>query len=329
MHELQSWLEEKRSAFLYRIISDQESGTPRQLLFLELAREADNQAELWAHEVKKSGYGEPAHYTPEPGVRILAWLVGVMGPRKLRPILAAIGLRGLSVYSARYRMPASFDGASGLQAAVFDVNDGLISITCLVAGVSGGARESAVILLTGVAGMLVGACSMAIGAYISMRSQHEMYEYQAGARRRGLAYDTGQEAIELALVYHARGLPQDQAAALARRRIADAGADAPAAAEPGLDPGEPGSPWIAAVSSFFSFAAGGVIPLLPYLLDAHRHPLLISMALTALSLFGVGAVLSLLTGKDALWGGLRMLLIGGTAGTTAYLIGGYLGTRLG
>jgi vacuolar iron transporter family protein len=328
MHEFQSWLEERRSAFLYRIISDQESGTPRQLLFLELAREADNQAELWAHEVKKSGYGEPVHYSPAPGVRILAWLLRVMGPRKLRPILAAIGLHGLSVYSARHRMPSPPDGAGGLRAAVFDVNDGLISITCLVAGVAGGARESAIILLTGVAGMLVGACSMAVGEYISMRSQREIYEYRVGSGREALAQDAGQEAIELALIYRARGLPQDQAAALARHRIADTEAepDMPATTEPGL---KPGAPWIAAVSSFFSFAAGGVIPLLPYLLDVHRHPLLISMALTALSLFGLGAVLSLLTGKDALWGGLRMLLIGGTAGTTAYLIGGYLGTRLG
>ncbi len=344
MHELENWKEEKRSAYLYRIISDQESGTPRQLLFLELAKEADSQAELWVNELKKSGHAVPAKYTPDLRVKIVAWLVQKMGPRKIKPILAAIKIRGLSVYSSRHPaghpMPTSIDevgashrggGASGgLRAAVFGVNDGLVSIACLVMGVAGASSESGVILLTGVAGLLAGAFSMAAGEYVSMRSQREMFEYQIGLERDELAQYPEEEASELALIYSARGLPDEEAKALAQRMIVDPemGLDTLAREELGLNPDELGSPWVAAVSSFFAFVAGGVIPMLPYLLDVHRHPLLISMVLTALSLFGVGAALSLFTGRGALLGGLRMLLIGGTAGAVTYWIGDMLGAKI-
>lgn len=344
MHELDSWKEEKRSAYLYRIISDQESGTPRQLLFLELAREADNQAELWSRELKKSGHAAPEKYIPDLRVKIVAWLVRKMGPRRVKPILAAIKIRGLSVYSGRHPgghpMPTSLEdvGAShrggsssgGLRAAVFGVNDGLVSIACLVMGVAGAASANGAILLTGVAGLLAGALSMAAGEYISMRSQREMFEYQIGLERDELAQYPEEEAGELALIYNARGLPREEAMALAKRMIADPemGLDTLAREELGLNPDELGSPWGAAILSFFAFVAGGAIPLLPYLLDMTRHTLLVSVLLTGIALFGVGAVLSLFTGRGALWGGLRMLLIGGAAGTVTYLIGDLLGAHL-
>lgn len=344
MHELDSWKEEKRSAYLYRVISDQESGTPRQLLFLELAKEADSQAELWTGELKKAGQVPPAKYTPDLRVKIVAWLVRRLGPRKIKPILAAIKIRGLSVYSGRHpaghAMPTSVEevgashrgsGASGgLRAAVFGVNDGLVSIACLVMGVAGAASEGGVILLTGVAGLLAGAFSMAAGEYISMRSQREMFEYQIGLERDELAQYPEEEAGELALIYSARGLAEVEAKTLARRMVADPemGLDTLAREELGLNPDELGSPWVAAISSFFAFVGGGVIPMLPYLLGAQRHPLLISIVLTALALFCVGTALSLFTGRAALWGGLRMLLIGGTAGAVTYFIGDLLGARL-
>lgn len=344
MHELANWKEEKRSAYLYRIISDQESGTPRQLLFLELAKEADKQAELWVNELKKAGQPIPAKYAPDMRVNIIVWLIKKIGPRKIKPILAAIKIRGLSVYSGKHPaghpMPASLGevGAShrgagtsgGLRAAVFGVNDGLVSIACLVMGVAGAASESAVILLTGVAGLLAGAFSMAAGEYISMRSQREMFEYQIGLERDELAQYPEEEAGELALIYGARGLPEAEAKALAQRMIADPemGLDTLAREELGLNPDELGSPWVAAVSSFFAFVAGGVIPMTPYLLDVQRNPLVISIALTAMSLFVVGAILSLFTGRSALLGGLRMLLIGGMAGAVTYWIGDFLGTRI-
>lgn len=345
MHELDSWKEEKRSAYLYRIVSDQESGTPRQMLFLQLAKEADEQAELWAVELKKSGVAVPEKYQPDARVRVVAWLVRRLGPQRIKPILAAIKIRGLSVYSGRrpsgqHDMPTSVDevGAShrgsgtsgGLRAAVFGVNDGLVSIACLVMGVAGASSEAGLILLTGVAGLLAGAFSMAAGEYVSMRSQREMFEYQIGLEREELAQYPDEEAGELALIYQARGMPQDEAITLAKRMIADPemGLDALAREELGLNPDELGSPWTAAVSSFFAFVAGGATPLLPFVFGLERHPLLVSIMLTVLALFGVGAVLSLFTGRNALWGGLRMLAIGSTAGLVTYFVGGLLGANL-
>jgi VIT1/CCC1 family predicted Fe2+/Mn2+ transporter len=345
MHEFDSWKEEKRSAYLYRIVSDQESGTPQQLLFLELAVDADKQAELWARELRKAGHAVPDQYHPDARVKIVSWLVRLLGPQRIKPVLAAMKIRGLSIYSGRrpdghHQMPTSLEevgashrgsGASGgLRAAVFGVNDGLVSIACLVMGVAGASSEADLILLTGVAGLLAGAFSMAAGEYVSMRSQREMFEYQIGLEREELAQYPDEEAGELALIYEARGMPHQEAMQLAKRMIADPemGLDVLAREELGLNPDELGSPWTAALSSFFAFVVGGIVPLLPFLLGIERLPLLVAILLTLLALFGVGAVLSLFTGRNALWGGLRMLAIGSAAGAVTYFIGGLLGTNI-
>lgn len=345
MHELESWKEEKNSAYLYRILSDSESGTARQLLFLELAHEADEQSELWAKEIRKSGHAVPARYIPGRRVKTVAWLIRRLGPRRIKPVLAAMKIRGMAVYSSRrpmnHPMPLSVDdvGAShrgkgtsgGLRAAVFGVNDGLVSIALLIMGIAGATSASATILLTGVAGLLAGAISMAAGEWISMRSQREMFEYQIGLERDELAQYPAEETEELALIYQARGMNREEAYAMAKRMIADPelGLDTLAREELGLNPDELGSPWQAAVFSFFSFIFGGLIPLLPFLLELERHPLLIAVTLSCIALFVVGATLSLFTGRDALWGGLRMLSIGSLAGAVTYFIGNFLGAKIG
>ncbi len=344
MHELDSWEKEKRSAYLYRKMSDAESGTPRQILFLELAHEADEQAKLWALEAKKSGETVPERYFPDTRARVVAVLIKYLGPRTIKPVLAAMKVRGLAVYSKRHlgghQMPTSLEevGAShkgsassgGLRAAVFGVNDGLVSITLLVLGVAGASREYGVILLTGVAGLLAGAFSMAAGEYLSMRSQREMFEYQIGLERDELAQYPQEEAQELALIYQARGMNKQEAETMANRMIADPemGLDVLAREELGLNPDELGSPGQAALYSFFAFIVGGIVPMAPYLLNVQRHPLLLCIVLSATGLFIVGAALSLFTGRQALWGGFRMLAIGGLAGLVTYYIGDFLGTRI-
>ncbi|HTJ96403.1 MAG TPA: VIT1/CCC1 transporter family protein [Rhodocyclaceae bacterium] len=228
---------------------------------------------------------------------------------------------------------ASHRGAStsgGLRAAVFGANDGLVSIACLVMGVAGAASSNSTILLTGIAGLLAGAFSMAAGEYISMRSQREMFEYQIGLERDELAQYPEEEAEELALIYVARGMQEDEAQSLAQRMIADPelGLDTLAREELGLNPEELGSPGLAALASFFAFTSGGLIPLLPYLVSLKQFNLQASITLTALALFGVGAVLSLFTGRSPLRGGLRMLLIGGAAGLLTYGIGNLMGASI-
>lgn len=341
VHEIESWLEEKRSAYLYRILSDMESGTSRQLLFLELAKAADEQAGLWVKEIRKLGAAAPEHYVPDQRTRLVAWLIQKMGPRTMRPILAAMKVRGMSLYTGSlrdHRMPVKLSeagkrhqiiGGSNLRAAVFGVNDGLVSNASLILGVAGATSDAQIVLLSGTAGLLAGAFSMAAGEFISMRSQREMYEYQIGVERAELEQYPQGEATELALIFEAKGLEKGEARRLADKIIADPdqALDTLAREELGLNPGELGSPAGAALFSFVSFAVGGLIPLVPYLFNnAYRLPA--AIGLSGLALFAVGTVLSLFTGRHALLGGIRTLAIGGAAGGATYLIGRALGVTL-
>lgn len=342
--KLNSWREEKRSSYLYAVISATEKNGNRQQLFSRLAQEAEAQADLWKLELQKNGHQVP-RYTPEVRTRVVAWLIRQLGAARIKPVLAAIKIRGLSVYSAKrvsghHPIPASIEdvgeshrgtgNSGGLRAAVFGVNDGLVSIACLVMGVAGATAGNPTILITGVAGLLAGAFSMAAGEYISMRSQREMFEYQIGLERAELAQYPQEEAEELALIYAARGMTEEDARQLAKRMVADPeiGLDTLAREELGLNPDELGSPWMAAISSFIAFSVGGLVPLFPFIFQLQNSTLQISIGLTALALFGVGATLSLFTGRNAWWGGSRMLLIGGSAGALTYFIGNLLGTSL-
>jgi VIT1/CCC1 family predicted Fe2+/Mn2+ transporter len=196
--------------------------------------------------------------------------------------------------------------------------------------VAGATADAKLIALSGVAGLLAGAFSMAAGEYVSVRSQREMYEYQIGLEREELAEYPEEEAAELALIYQARGLPEEEAKRLADAMIADPvrGLDALAREELGLNPDELGSPGGAAISSFLSFAAGALIPLLPFLTAGGDIALIACIAASAVALFVVGAALSLFTGRHALRGGLRMLGIGAAAGALTYSIGSLLGVSL-
>ncbi|PWB58177.1 MAG: hypothetical protein C3F18_02955 [Nitrosomonadales bacterium] len=346
MNELASWNEEKRSAWLYRVISDSESGTVRQVLFLELAQAAERQAGIWAAQAAKAGVALPQAYQPELRVRITAHLVRRFGVRAMRPVLAAMKVRGMSLYAsapAGHAMPATLEqvgrrhrgmGGNNLRAAVFGINDGLVSNASLIMGVAGATSSSgsgAVIMLSGIAGLLAGAFSMAAGEYLSVRSQREMYEYQIGLERDELEQYPAEEAAELALIFQARGLEREEARSLAEKLIADPdqALDTLTREELGLNPDELGSPWGAALFSFFAFTLGAMVPLLPFLVTAGAPALFSAIGVSAVALFAVGAALSLFTGRHAVSGGLRMLVIGGAAGGATYLIGKALGVSLG
>lgn len=128
----------------------------------------------------------------------------------------------------------------------------------------------------------------------------------------------------------ARGMPQAEARSQAQRMIANPGLglDTLAREELGLNPDALGSPWLAAIASFLAFSAGGLVPLLPYLLGAASAALMLSAVLSTTALFAVGALLSLFSGRSAMRGGLRMLLIGASAGMLTYVIGVFLGVNL-
>jgi VIT1/CCC1 family predicted Fe2+/Mn2+ transporter len=337
-----SWQEEKQSAWLYRVVADCERGTSRAALFEELAQAADDQAAIWLAAIEQRGDPAPAPFRPDLRTRVVAALTRLFKPRAMRGVLAAMKVRGMVLYtrSPPHPTPLTRDdvgkrhrgSASGnaLRAGVFGVNDGLVSNAALIYGVAGAAAEPAIIVLTGIAGLLAGAFSMAAGEYVSMRTQREMFEYQIGLERDELETYPDEEAAELALIYAAKGMHPDEARRLADTLMQDPerALDTLAREELGLNPDELGSPWTAALASFAAFSVGAVLPLLPFVLHLDRA-LPVSIMLTALGLFAVGASMSLFTGRRAILSGLRMLAIGGAAGLATYGIGAWLGVSLG
>lgn len=338
----QSWREEKRSAWLYRVVAECERGTPRAALFDELAQAAEAQADIWLSAIIQQGGQAPAPFRPDLRTRVVARLTRTFKPRAMRGVLAAMKVRGMALYTHRppHAMPLRVDdigkrhrssgAGNALRAGVFGVNDGLVSNAALIYGVAGAAQEPSVIVLTGVAGLLAGAFSMAAGEYVSVRAQREMFEYQIGLERDELETYPDEEAAELALIYAAKGMDPGEARRLADTLMQDPerALDTLAREELGLNPDELGSPWVAATSSFTAFTAGAALPLLPFLFD-RSEALGASIAITALGLFAVGASMSLFTGRHAMLSGLRMLGIGGAAGLATWFIGTWLGVALG
>ncbi len=337
----ESWREEKRSAWLYRVVAECEHGSTRESLFNELAQSADDQAEIWLKAIVQHGGPLPKTYQPDLRTRVVARLTRIFTPRSMRGVLAAMKVRGMALYTQPppHATPTHIDdigkrhqqGVSGnaLRAGVFGVNDGLVSNAALIYGIAGAAQEPTIIVLTGVAGLLAGAFSMASGEYVSVRAQREMFEYQIGLERDELEKYPQEEAAELALIYAAKGMSMDEAKRVAEKLMADPerALDTLTREELGLNPDELGSPWVAAISSFAAFTAGAALPLLPFLFG-HSQALAVSIALTALGLFAVGASMSLFTGRHAVLSGLRMLGIGGAAGLATYFIGAWLGVKL-
>ena len=343
MKEISNWTEEKQAAYLYLVVAQTEVGTARESLFRELAGAAEKQAAIWAEVAQKAGGRVPAHYLPDLRTRVVAALVRRLGPYPLRTMLAAMKVRGMAIYAkdvpGHFMSPAvqgpehrhrGVASGGNLRAAVFGVNDGLISNASLIMGVAGANADPGVIVLTGVAGLVAGAFSMAAGEYVSVRSQREMYEYQIGLEREELDQYPEEEANELALIYAARGMAPDAAKRLADDMLADRehALDTLAREELGLNSAELGSPLGAAVSSFLSFAVGGAIPLAPFLFVTGGSALVATVAVTASALFAVGATLSLFTGRSALMSGARMFSIGAVAAGVTYLVGKLLGVSL-
>lgn len=219
-------------------------------------------------------------------------------------------------------------GKSGtLRAAIFGVNDGLVSNVSLIMGVAGAGVSNRFILLAGVAGLLAGAFSMGAGEYISVTSQRELFERQLELEAQELETDPEEERRELALIYRAKGVPDAEADALATRIIGDRSValETLAREELGLNPDELGSPWGVSASSFASFAAGAVVPLAPYLFGDGWLNFGLALALSGVALFAVGAGVSLFTGRSAIFSGLRQLGIGAIAATITYAIGSLIG----
>jgi len=327
-----NWKEEKRSAHLYIIMANAEKHPLRKKLFENLALAAEDQAKIWERKIKESNSPCPKNYHPNFRTRLVGWLVTQAGPERLRYILSAMKVRGMSVFSATHHehRHTGLTSANNLRAAVFGINDGLISNMSLILGITGAQPNHSIIILAGVAGLLAGACSMGSGEYISVKSQRELYEHQIALERSELELYPEEEAEELALIYQTRGLAKEEAERLAKLLISnpETALDTLAREELGLNPEELGSPIGAMVSSFLAFSLGAVIPMLPYFLGDYHYNLITSIILTAIFLFIIGTVTSLFTNRNAIWSGCRMLIIGAIAGSITYMIGRILGITL-
>jgi VIT1/CCC1 family predicted Fe2+/Mn2+ transporter len=219
-----------------------------------------------------------------------------------------------------------------LRPAVFGASDGLVSNVALIAGVAGGtqgADSSTAVVLAGLAGLAAGAFSMAVGEYTSVASQSEAAAREVEKERREIVANPEGETRELASMYVGKGLDEELAHEVARQihKDVDNAVAVHAREELGVDPDDLASPMLAAGSSFVAFALGALVPLLPYLFGAMT--LLPGLLITLVALFGCGAVVTQVTTRSWMYGGVRQVLLGAAAAGITYWIGSLVGASLG
>jgi VIT1/CCC1 family predicted Fe2+/Mn2+ transporter len=355
------------SASLYRALAEAEKEPRLSEVYRRLAQVEDAHAQFWRQRLDALGR---RYLGARPGfrTRALAWLARRFGPGFVLPAIQTLehvdsgqydkqpeavagGLPGQERSHARILealvgdRPAAITGGTlarlegrhrglggnALRAAVLGANDGLVSNLSLVMGVAGAALDSHTILISGLAGLIAGACSMALGEWLSVSSARESYQLQIDREAEELAEVPEEEKEELVLIYQAKGLDEAQARALADRLMAskDTALDTLVREELGIDPQElGGSPWSAAASSFLLFALGAVFPVLPYFGLAGLPALAGSIAASAAALFAIGAGTSLLTGRGVVRSGLRTLTIGMLAALVTYGVGRLIGVAV-
>jgi VIT1/CCC1 family predicted Fe2+/Mn2+ transporter len=357
------WVDEMNGAALYRALAERAPGEQKEI-FLELACAEERHAQHWARKLVELGEPEPtpADHRKDLRTRLISWLARRLGPGAVLPIVEraeiadaghydtvpeATGamatderiharvLSGLTPSTAlsgirRGERWHRGDASGALRAAIFGVNDGLVSNLSLVMGVTGGEASRKFILLAGLAGLLAGAFSMGAGEFVSVTSQRELFQREIALESEEIQTMPDEEANELALIYRAKGIGREEAEAMAARimRDHDTALDTMAREELGLNPEELGSPVRVAASSFTAFAIGAVVPVLPWMFSAGATAFLTSIILSALALFLVGAGISLLTGRSAIRSGIRQLLVGGAAAIATFGIGRLIGVSV-
>ncbi len=359
------WQDEMNSAALYGALAELEKNPKLAELYRRLSATERAHANTWAEQLRAAGRPVPA-FQPAWRTRLLIWLARRFGVETVLPTLTAQEARGSHDYvgagaptdlahteqaHARLLRQVSQTGPGGLEggalariegrhrtaggnalrAAVLGANDGLVSNLSLVMGVAGAELSGGSILVTGLAGLLAGAISMALGEWISVQSSRELYEKQLRTEREELAAAPEEEAEELALIYQARGLTEANARELATRLMQDRETALAALArdELGIDPQElGGSAWEAALTSFGLFALGAVLPVIPFAFLSGVNAVVASALLSTAGLFAIGAVITLFTGRSVVWSGMRQVLFGLAAAAVTYVIGRLIGVSL-
>jgi VIT1/CCC1 family predicted Fe2+/Mn2+ transporter len=355
------------SAALYRGLAEAERSPELREVFLRLAAMEEEHARFWEQQLRELGVPVP-QLRPGWRTRVLIALARHLGAALVLPTVTArewadqakydaqpeaavtplpatehqharllqligrerpSGLPGssLAILEGRHRAV----GGNALRAAVLGANDGLVSNLSLVMGVAGADLAPKAILLTGIAGLLAGSLSMAMGEWLSVQSARELFEHQIRIEREELIAFPEEEREELELIYRAKGVPADTARELADRLIREG---APALEtlvreELAIDPEElGGSAWEAAIASFLLFSIGAIVPVLPYIAWGGIPAAVASVVLSGLALFLLGAGITVITGRSALRSGLRQVLIGLAAAAITFGVGRLFGVAL-
>jgi VIT1/CCC1 family predicted Fe2+/Mn2+ transporter len=221
-------------------------------------------------------------------------------------------------------------GGGQARAAVFGFSDGLVSNVSLVLGVAGSSAGADFVRLAGIAGLVAGGVSMAAGEYVSMQAQRELLERELAIERRELATNPEAETRELAAIYRARGVKAETAQTLAEEMMRDpeVALEVHAREELGVDPSDLGSPVGAAAASLVAFAAGALIPVIPWFLGSGTAAIVTSLVLGLVAALIAGAVLGVVTERSRTRSALRQagIMIGASAVT--YAIGAAIGVSV-
>jgi len=357
--------DERNGGALYRALAGAEANPKLAEIYRRMAVVEDRHALVWEEKLKAAGVPVPAFRRPSLRTRTLAWLARRFGVGAVLPTVMTLEQADSQTYGSRDQARMAADeksharlishisqsgtgglegaalariegrhrsaGGNALRAAVLGANDGLVSNLSLVMGVAGAEMSGSAILVTGLAGLLAGAGSMALGEWLSVQSSRELYQRQIKTEKEELEAAPEEEAEELALIYQAKGLPEEQARALAGQIMADkVGAlDTLVREELGIDPNElGGSAWVAAGTSFALFALGAIIPVLPFVFLHGLRAVAGSLLLSTVGLFALGGGITLLTGRGALYSGARQVAFGLLAAGLTYVVGRLIGVSL-
>ena len=336
-------------------------------VYRDMATMEHRHLQLWVDELSKAG-DHSALPRASMRARGLMWLAKRFGVNMVLPMLKAMEIGADSVYAgepiaAAAGLPAdertharivatisqpsgglsgsaigriesrhrALGGGNALRAAVLGANDGLTSNLALVMGVAGANPGHDTVILAGIAGLLAGAFSMALGEWISVSSAREAAEAQIAIEREEIRIMPEAEEEELSLIYRAKGLPPEQAAALAREIMRDSETALATLAREELSivPEDVGSPWVAAFASFLLFAGGAILPVLPFFFASGMTGIAFSALLAGIGLFVVGSAITLLTGRHWAYAGARQLVLGLVVAAITFGIGALVGVATG
>jgi vacuolar iron transporter family protein len=355
------------SAALYRTLAQTEKNPQLAQVYGRLAAIEEAHAEYWKDHIAAIDHHVPK-LRPGFRSRALAWLARRFGPAFVLPTVdtlehldsgtydaqpeavagglpaaershariieaLAAGAPGALTGSTLARLEGRHRGMGGnaLRAAVLGANDGLVSNLSLVMGVAGADLAGHTILVTGLAGLIAGSCSMALGEWLSVNTARESSQRQIATEADELEQVPEEEQEELSLIYQAKGLPEDLAKSLAEQLITNkkTALDTLVREELGIDPEElGGSAWAAAGTSFLLFAVGAIFPVAPYFALAGMPAMIASLAASGAALFLIGAGTTLFTGRGVLPSGVRQLLVGFAAAGVTFGVGKLIGVAV-